>query len=167
MDLFWTNMDYLGSDSSGLESVWIYSGPIRIPNQNFWPPLVMSPDQIILSWDQHGFFLGQYHTDGFILGRYNHEPNKCGLEACSRHTPRGSASEGTDTGVETDTESRSLLKLTHPCSLAHNRLDLRRDMRAAMATQFGDAPSAVSTSQMVSRERFGRVIIRDAYRIRF
>jgi hypothetical protein len=29
MDLFWTNMDYVGSDNSGLGSVWIYSGPIK------------------------------------------------------------------------------------------------------------------------------------------
>ena len=46
MDLFWTNMDYVGSDNSGLGSVWIYSGPI-------WTML----DQIILVWDQYGFIL--------------------------------------------------------------------------------------------------------------
>ena len=121
MELFWTNMDYVGSDSSGLGSVWIYSGPIKFLNQNFWSLLAMNPDQIILVWDQHGFILGQYHTDGFILGRYNHEPNKCGFELCPRHTPRGSASESTDMGVETDAESLPLLKPTHPCPLAHKK----------------------------------------------
>ena len=30
MELFWTTMDYVGSDTSGLRSVWIYSGPIWI-----------------------------------------------------------------------------------------------------------------------------------------
>ena len=81
MDLFWTNMDYLGSDSSGLESVWIYSGPIRIPNQNFWPPLVINPDQIVLGWGQCGFILDQiwimlgqvilvWDRYGFILDQY-------------------------------------------------------------------------------------------------
>jgi hypothetical protein len=47
MDLSWTNMDCIGSDKSGLGSVWIYSGPI-------WIML----DQIILAWGQYGFILG-------------------------------------------------------------------------------------------------------------
>jgi len=48
MDLFWTNIDYVGSDNSGLGSVWIHSGPI-------WIML----DQIILVWDQYGIILNQ------------------------------------------------------------------------------------------------------------
>ena len=43
MDLFWANMDYAGSDNSGLGSVWIYSGSI-------WITL----DQISLAWDLIG-----------------------------------------------------------------------------------------------------------------
>ena len=46
MDLFWTNMDYVESDNSGLGSVQIYSGLLCI-----------MLDQIILVWDQYGFIL--------------------------------------------------------------------------------------------------------------
>ena len=49
MDLFWTNLDYGGSDNSELGSVWNYSGPI-------WIML----DQIILVRDRRGFILSQY-----------------------------------------------------------------------------------------------------------
>ena len=42
MDLFWTNMDYAGSDNSDLGSVRICSGPI-------WIML----DQIVLVWVQY------------------------------------------------------------------------------------------------------------------
>jgi len=48
MDLLWANMDYVGSDNSGLGSVWIYSRPI-------WIML----DQIILVWVQYGTILDQ------------------------------------------------------------------------------------------------------------
>ena len=60
MDLFWTNMDYVGSDNSGLGSVWIYYGPIKPQTRISGSPLMINPDQIILVWDQHGFILDQY-----------------------------------------------------------------------------------------------------------
>ena len=48
MGLVGTNMNYAGSDNSGLGSVWIYSGPL-------WIML----DQIVLVWDQYGVILDQ------------------------------------------------------------------------------------------------------------
>ena len=38
MDLFWTNKDYAGSDNSGLGSVWIYSGPTKSQARISGPP---------------------------------------------------------------------------------------------------------------------------------
>jgi hypothetical protein len=60
MDLFWTNMDYVGSDNSGLGSVWSYSGPIRSQAVVPGSTLVISPDPIVLVWDRYGFILDQY-----------------------------------------------------------------------------------------------------------
>ena len=60
MDLFWTTMDYVGSDSSGLGSVWSYSGPIKSQTRISGSPLMIKPNQAILAWDQHGFILDQY-----------------------------------------------------------------------------------------------------------
>ena len=60
MDLFWTNMDYVGSDNSGLGSVWIYSGLIKSQTRTLGAPMMVNPDQIILVWDQHGFIRDQY-----------------------------------------------------------------------------------------------------------
>ena len=74
-------MDYVGSDNSGLGSVWIYSGPIWITLDQIilflgsvWnysrpirsqarvsgSPLVLNPDPIILVLDRYGFILNQY-----------------------------------------------------------------------------------------------------------
>jgi hypothetical protein len=60
MDLFWANMDYVGSDNSGLGSVWIYSGPLKPKARISGSPLVINPDQIILVWDRCGFILDQH-----------------------------------------------------------------------------------------------------------
>jgi hypothetical protein len=60
VDLFWANMDYVGSGNSGLGSVWIYAGPIKSQTRIPGFPLAIHPDQIILVWDQHGFILDQY-----------------------------------------------------------------------------------------------------------
>ena len=64
MDLFLTNMDYVGSDNSGLGSVWIYSGPtwsmlgqISLVLGSIWiysVPIWIMLDQIILVWDLIG-----------------------------------------------------------------------------------------------------------------
>ena len=60
MDLFKTNMDYVGSDNSGLGSVWNYSGPIRSQARVSGFPLVINPDPIIRVWDRYGFILDQH-----------------------------------------------------------------------------------------------------------
>ena len=69
MDLFWTNIDYVGSDNSGLGSVWIHSGPnmdyVGSGNSGLgsvWiysGPIWITLGQIILVWDQYGFILDQ------------------------------------------------------------------------------------------------------------
>jgi hypothetical protein len=62
-------MDYVGSDNSGLGSVWIYSGPIwTLFDQiilvlgSIWiysGPMWVTLGQIILVWDQYGFMRDQ------------------------------------------------------------------------------------------------------------